>query len=167
MRPAVARSPRSAEAGSPGRALIHRKTRIESPRRIGTRRSSRRTTKRSIYVVVRRPTTPFSLDSPDRHESERLERNRAGRVALDRLLESERRARVCVRDTGQVIHDDLVRLLVELGALGLVRLRARLLQDVEDLVVVEVELGGVRPEEDAEEVVGVSVVARPADQVQV
>ena len=35
-------------AGSPGSALIQRKTRIESPRRIGTSSSSRRTTKRSI-----------------------------------------------------------------------------------------------------------------------
>jgi hypothetical protein len=44
----VARSPSSACAGPPGRALIQRKTRIESPRRMGTRRRSRRTTKRSI-----------------------------------------------------------------------------------------------------------------------
>ncbi len=50
----VARSPRSDSAGPPGRALIQRKTRIESPRRIGTSRSSRRTTKRSIRLVVRR-----------------------------------------------------------------------------------------------------------------
>jgi hypothetical protein len=44
----VARSPRSAEAGLPGSALIQKKIRIETPSRIGMSSSSRRTTYRSI-----------------------------------------------------------------------------------------------------------------------
>jgi hypothetical protein len=45
---AVARSPSSVVAGLPGSARIHMKTRIESPRRIGMRSRTRRTTKRSM-----------------------------------------------------------------------------------------------------------------------
>jgi hypothetical protein len=45
----VARSPSSACAGPPGRALIQRKTRIESPIKIGISMRSRRTMNLTIY----------------------------------------------------------------------------------------------------------------------
>ena len=98
-------------AGPPGRARIHRKTRIESPRRIGTR-SSRRTTKRGIYVVVRRPTTPSSLDAPDRHDG-RTARARPGwACSLARFLNPSAGLVCAYGIRGQVVHDDPVRLLV-------------------------------------------------------
>ena len=72
-----------------------------------------------------------------------------------------------VRNARQELHDQDVRLLVQLDPLLVVRLPRGLLEDVEDGVVVEAPLWAVRLEERAEEVVRVAEVARPADEVDV
>src|SRR5918996_3738875 len=108
----VARSPSNACAGPPGRALIQRKTRIESPIRIGTRSRSRRTVKRSTYDVRRLELLRW-LFLLDRHDRERLQRDGARLVALDAAVERERRLRVDIGDARQELHDRPVRLLVE------------------------------------------------------
>ena len=108
-RAGVARSPSSDSAGLPGSAWTQRKTRIESPSRIGTSSISRRTTKRSIGIVVRRLAMPLL----DRHAGERsATSDRARHVARDALLEGDRRHGVRVRHARQELHDHLVRLLV-------------------------------------------------------
>src|SRR5918994_5942346 len=98
----VARSPSSDSAGPAGRALIHRKTRIESPSRIGMSRISRRTTKRSIVYVVRRLGFRFAWllasASADRDGVEDLVRRWARNEAFDILPEGERGLRVRVGD---------------------------------------------------------------------
>src|ERR671932_1157828 len=162
----VARSPRSDSAGLPGSALIQKKIRSETPKRIGTSRSSRRTRYRSI--CYRRLLSSLDLLSASEEDrSERIRSDRARRVALDLLLEGESRRRVGVRNRRQELHDHDVRLLVELDPLLEVRLPSGLLEDVEDRLVAEAELRAVRLEERADEVVRVAEVARPADEVDV
>ncbi len=74
-----------------------------------------------------------------------------------------------VGDAGQDRHDLPVRLLVELGPLGQVGLRLSLVEEIHDglhllaLIRSPLLLGGL--EEDADEVVGIAEVARPAEQV--
>ena len=78
--------------GSPGSALIQKKMRSESPRRIGTSSSSRRTMNRSIFVV-RRLLRSRSYCPPTETLCERTPPTGLGDVALDRS--SERRAPGC------------------------------------------------------------------------
>src|SRR5205085_5428067 len=128
--------------------------------------SSRRTRYRSI--CYRRLLSSLDLLSPGEEDrSEWIGSHRARRVALHLLLEGEGRRRVGVRNRGQELHDQDVRLLVQLDPLLEVRLPRGLLEDVEDRLVVEAELRAVRLEERAEEVVRVAEVARPADEVDV
>ena len=109
------------------------------------------------------PSSPLS----DRDGREGLVRGRARHVALDVRAEAERRLRVRVRHGRQEVHDQAVRLLVGLLACGLVRLGLALVEQSEQLGVAEAELRRERLEEDADEVVRVGEVARPADQVEV
>src|SRR5438045_3681747 len=144
-------SPSRDAAGLPGSALIQKKIRSETPKRIGTSRNSRRTRYRSIQSAG--CAARLLLPAREEHRGERVGSHRARLVALHLLLEGESRRRVCVRNAGQELHDQDVRLLVELDPLLVVRLGSGLLEDAEDLRVVEPELRAVRLEERAEEVV--------------
>src|SRR5439155_7798438 len=161
----VALSPRSDSAGDPGSARIQKKMRSETPIRIGIRSSSRRTIYRS-NSIVRRRSAQFLLSS-DGNPFEWIRADGARDVALHRLLESECRARVRVRHGRQVLHDHDVRLLVEGDPLLQALLLLGLREDVEDRRVLEPELRAVRLEERAQEVIRVTEVACPTDQVQV
>src|ERR671929_113938 len=148
------------------RMIARKKIRSETPKRIGTSRSSRRTRYRSI--CYRRLLSSLDLLSPgEENRSERIGSDRARLVALHLLLEGEGGRRVGVRNGRQELHDHDVRLLVQLDPLLEVRLPRGLLEDVEDRSVAEAELRAVRLEERADEVVRVAEVARPADEVDV
>src|SRR5688500_19753681 len=79
IRSGVERSPRRAVSGPPGRARTNRKTRIESPKRIGISRSRRRTANFS--------TERSSGLARHRDLGEVLDAHRTGHVALDALGE--------------------------------------------------------------------------------
>jgi hypothetical protein len=76
---------------------------------------------------------------------------------------------VRVGNAGQDRHDLPVRLLVHLGALGLVSLGPRLFQELLDVVQLVAVRGAPLllrgAEEDADEVVRIPEVTRPAEQV--
>src|SRR5918995_3713025 len=166
----VARSPSSDSAGPAGRALIHKKTRIESPRRIGTSRISRRTTKRSTLQAARRLSARSLslLASPaDRDGVEELVRRRARHEALDVLPEGQRGLRVRVRNRRQRFHDVLVRLLVQVDPGLPVGLDLGVVEHLEQLGITEAELWVEVLEERPDEVVRVGEVTRPPNQVQV
>src|SRR5919108_582697 len=134
----------------PGSALIQKKIRTETPKRIGTSSSSRRTRYRSIQSAG--CAARSLLSAREEHRGERVGSHRARTIPLHLLLEGESRRRVRVRNAGQELHDQDVRLLVELDPLLVVRLCRSAAEDVEDRVVVEPELRAVRLEERAEEV---------------
>src|SRR5437763_1968461 len=91
-----------------------------TPRRIGTSRNSRRTRYRSIQSAG--CAARLLLPAREEHRGERVGSHRARLVALHLLLEGESRSRVRVRNAGQELHDQDVRLLVELDPLLVVRL---------------------------------------------
>src|SRR5262245_45971079 len=93
--------------------------RTDSPRMIGAKRISRRTTKRSTVRSLSAGCYIGFLDAAEEDGGEWIATGRARDVALHGLLEPERRARVRVRDTREdVLHDHVVRRLVDLDALG-------------------------------------------------
>src|SRR5918992_6163839 len=167
----VARSPSSDWAGPAGRARIQRNTRIESPSRIGTSSSSRRTTKRSIAYVARRLRFRygwlFASLSADRDGREELVRRRARDEPFDVPPERERRLGVRIGDRRKLLHDVLVRFLVHLDPRLAIGFSLRVVEQLEQRRIAESELRAEALEERPDEVVGVREVPCPPDQVQV
>src|ERR1700693_3681527 len=161
----VARSPRSDEIGVPGSARTQKKTRIETPKRIGRIRSSRRTMYRSIYVVRR--LSLFRSRSPDRCVLEPRPADWGRDQVVHLLLGAEERHRVGVRHCRQIPHDQFVDLLVQRDSFRDVRLVRCGRQLLEDRGILESELSAVALEERTDEVIRIAVVTGPADQVEI
>ena len=98
---------------------------------------------------------------------ERIRAHRARNVSLHLLLHAESRPRMGIGNTREELHDHDVRLLVEGDPLLQVRLGGCPREDVEDLGVVEAPSRMVDLEERPQEVVRVTEVTSPTDQVQV
>src|SRR5262249_5915944 len=99
--------------------------------------------------------------------SKRVCADGARNVSLHLLLHAESRLRMGVGNGREELHDHDVRLLVEGDPLLEVRFGRSPCEDVEDLRVVEAELRMEDLEERPQEVVRVTEVTRPTDQVQV
>src|SRR4051794_10587772 len=166
IRSSVARSPSSACAGPPGSARIQKKMISDSPMRIGMSKSSRRMVNRSTTTPRRLLCSRYPL--PDRDRVEDLQTDRARLVALYVRCKRECGLRMDVRDARDPVGDRLVRLLVQVGPLRRVGLDLRVVQDLLDRLV-RVLHGApallLALEERPDEVVGVAVVTRPAEQV--
>src|SRR5262249_10361641 len=128
------------------------------------RSSSRRTRSRSICD---RRLRRYYLLTAEVDPGERVRAHGARNVSLHLLLEAESRLRMGIGNGREELHDQDVGLLVKGDPLVQVRLGGCPCEDVEDLRVVETELGMEDLEERPQEVVRVTEVTRPTDQVDV
>src|SRR6476659_7757223 len=141
---------------------------MDSPRRIGTSSSNRRTTKRSISSVRRLSAHTYLLALPVEDLREILV-DYAGRgrdESLHVAVERDSEAGPDVRDHGQQLHHLDARQLVERSSLVEVALRIRPGEQVEERLVLEAELRRLAPEVDVQEIGRIGKVGDPTEQEQ-
>src|SRR5436190_2529301 len=160
------RSPESASTGSPGMRRISEKTSSVMPRKVGTTRPRRLRTKAST------PWTASGLLVRHVHLVEEVVRGGVHLVARHFLSDRIEAHRVGDRDPWRFVVRDLLRLGVEAGAVGLARRELGVLDELLEAVVapardVAAALDRGAAEQRHEEVVGVAVVARPAEHHRV
>src|SRR6478735_1795665 len=161
------RSPDSASTGSPGIRRIREKTSSVMPRKVGTTRPTRLRTKAST------PWTAAGLLAVRHvHLVEEVVRRRVHLVARHFLSDRIKAHRVGDRDPRRLLVRDLLRFAVEAGAIGLARCELGVLDQLLEAVVapardVAAALDRGAAETCHEEVVGMAVVARPAEHHRV
>src|SRR6476646_1350929 len=160
------RSPDSASTGSPGMRRISEKTSSVMPRKVGTTRPTRLRTKAST------PWTAAGLLVRHVHLAEEMVRRRVHLVARHFLADRIEAHRVGDRNPRRFLVRDLLRLGIEAGAIGLARRQLGVLDQAFEIVVAPARDGAAALDRGAaqvrhEEVVGVAVVARPAEHHRV
>ena len=159
-------------AGEPGSARIQMKTRIESPIRIGTSSSSRRTVKRSMSALPRRPPAAVMRSGSAYPTKRTVENGRSGRpgsACSPRRSSGTPAPASCARTARPGGLHDVAGCACWYSAVALRRVRSRRAPCRawrRACVVVEARTAPARAEERSEEVVRIAVVTRPAEQVR-